>query len=343
MMVNPYPESKEYLFSKPFNIRILLYCMLAGKIPSRTLKKIVYSMLGASSQKIVVGPKIGEDTAVIKAGNRYLIVASDPVTGATKNIGAHVVHVNSNDVAATGADPEFFMPTILLKEGCKEEELREITSQMDKTCKDIGVSIIGGHTEVTPGLKNNIISGTMLGYTTNYIATSGAKENDVIILTKGAGIEGTSILANEMEDKLKESLNKKTIERAKTYAKRISILKEARIARKYATSMHDPTEGGIAGALNELADACGLGFDTDIDKIHIPNETREICNFFSCDPLNLIGSGALLITVYKDDSNTLVEELKKEGIGAAIIGKITKKGRNISPPKQDALWKILKR
>ncbi|MHC1598269.1 MAG: AIR synthase family protein [Candidatus Methanofastidiosia archaeon] len=315
--------------------------MYAGKIPPALLKKIVLSSLGAPPKDVVVGPSVGEDAAVLKLGDIYQVVACDPVTGASKNIGYHAVHVNANDVAVTGADPKYFMPAILLHKDSTEDDLKEITRQIDVACKEVGASVIGGHTEITPGIDHTIIVGTMFGYTKRYITTSGASPGDAIILTKGAAIEGTSILANEYEETLNRKIGKEATSIAKTYSSKLSIVPEAKIIRKYVTSMHDPTEGGIAGALNELSAASGCGFSVPREAVPVSPETAAICSFYSCDPLTLISSGSLIATVREPDVKKVLSLLHDAGIDAAKIGSIKASGCTLAMPEHDALWDIL--
>jgi len=315
--------------------------MRSGKVPINVLKKIVMSSLDRCPANLVVGPRIGEDAAVLEKKDGYEIVASDPVTGAVKNIGYHAVYVNSNDIAATGADPKYLTVTILLKEGTTESELEEIMDQINDACREIGVYVIGGHTEMVPHLKMNIICGTMIGWTKSYVATSNARPGDHILLTKGAAIEGTSILAHEREDELRSALGDELIEKAKDYSKMLSILPEAKLLREFATSLHDPTECGIAGALNEIALASECGFEVDVEKIPVSEEARKICSYFSIDPLTLISSGTLLATIPTDKVDRVTSIMDASSIPFAFIGRMTNEGTNIDMPKIDALWKII--
>jgi hydrogenase maturation factor len=305
------------------------------------LKKIVFHALGASADNVIMGPAIGEDAAVVEGDSRPLVIASDPVTGASKNIGIHAVHVNANDVAATGADPLYFMVTLLLKEGTTEEEIRAITSQIHEACKEVGATVVGGHTEITPGIERTMISGTMFGYTDTPIRTGGAKAGDAILLTKGAGIEGTSILAHEKEQELLPIMGPDALQRAKEYSTMLSVVPEARILRSWATALHDPTEGGVAGALNEMAIASDLGFSVDPSSVPVRNETRIICNHFGCDPLQLISSGSLLATVPQQHLAAALSKLSDAGIDAWNIGVMTTESVTLPLPDHDALWDVI--
>jgi hydrogenase expression/formation protein HypE len=313
--------------------------MLRGKLEAERLKKLVLPYLGAPNHKILVPPRLGEDAAVIDVGPIKLIAASDPITGAIDNIGMYAVNVNANDVACTGAAPEYFLSVILLPEDFTDNQLQKIASDISREAEKLHVSIIGGHTEAL-SIENPIIVGTMFGFAEKVITTSGARPGDNIILTKGAAIEGTSILATDFYDILIKKVDETVLKRAQSFLNKISVVKEALIARKYATSMHDPTEGGIAGALHELADASHCGFHVDVKRIYVAEETRKICSALDVDPLRLISSGSLLITAPRNCSSLLLEALRKSGIVAEIIGEITQ-GRNLEPVTQDELWRIL--
>jgi len=315
--------------------------MRSGKVPSNVLKEIVMSSLDRWPDNLLVGPKIGEDAAVLETKDGFEVIASDPVTGAAKNIGYHAVYVNSNDIAATGADPKYMTVTILLKEDSCEDDLKEIMEQINSACHDIGAFVIGGHTEMVPNQKINIICGTMIGWTKRYVPTSGARGGDKILMTKGAGIEGTSILAHELDEELEPKLGREVVEEAKRYSKMLSILKESRLIRDYATCMHDPTEGGIAGALNEMAMASGKGFHIEKGEIMVSEATQKICSYFGIDPLNLISSGTLLATIPPEHVEKVSALMRESGIPYSFIGEITLEGTNLPMPKIDALWEII--
>ncbi|MBU7014053.1 MAG: AIR synthase family protein [Theionarchaea archaeon] len=313
--------------------------MMRGKLDPERLKNLVMPYLGALNPMVCVPPRLGEDAAVIDLGCTYLVLASDPITGAIDNIGMYSVNVNANDVACMGGTPQFFLSVILLPEAYTDSQLQKIASDISNEAKTLNVAIVGGHTETFP-FDDPIVVGTMVGTTDTVVTSAGAHFGDNILLTKGAAIEGTSILATDLYDVLKEKVDLHLLKRAQKYLARISVVEEALLSREYATAMHDPTEGGIAGALNELADASKVGFSVDTDKIPVSQETRAICSALSVDPLRLISSGSLLITVPKNTTPDLVESLKKNGIPVAIIGEITE-GRNLEPAKQDELWRIL--
>ncbi|KON33355.1 MAG: hypothetical protein AC479_05040 [miscellaneous Crenarchaeota group-6 archaeon AD8-1] len=329
-----------------------------GKIPIELLNKIIFQNLGLKRSEVVVGPKVGIDGAVIDTGDKSIIISMDPITGANENIGWLAVNINANDIATFGVEPSFIFSCILLPEKAESNLIKIISSQMDRAAKELGIAIVGGHCESTLGLANPIVVGCVLGFTDKkkYITAEGAKSGDKIILTKSAGIEGTAILANDKEEKLMKSISNRMVQEAKKFYKEISIVKEALTAYKIGGvhAMHDPTEGGIIGGILELADASKLGVRIYENKILIKSETAEICKYFQIDPLRLISSGALLLSVKPKQVSHIIEELNKIGIPAKVIGEfleninqrviVLKNGKteDLSYPESDHIWKALK-
>jgi hydrogenase maturation factor len=305
-----------------------------------------------------LGPSAGFDGAVINVGNKSLIVSMDPITGAVERIGWLAVNINANDIATFGVEPALFSSCILLPEKGERKTLETICAQMDEAAKDLGIAIIGGHCEVTPGLTNPIVIGCAMGIAEKgkYVTAGEAKPGDKLILTKSAGIEGTAILAAEKEEQLKKAVNSTLLQRAKKFYNKISIVKDALIAVKTGGvhAMHDPTEGGVSGGIHEMAEASNVGFQVYEEKIPIQPETQKICDYFKIDPLQLISSGALLISAEPEFAEKIVRELKQNEIDASVIGeflqnrrehKIIRKDGTIQTlprPVSDNLWLALK-
>ncbi|MCS7366171.1 MAG: AIR synthase family protein [archaeon GB-1867-035] len=330
-----------------------------GKMPPEVLESIVFGRLGVLDSRVLVKPKIGEDAAIIDFGDRVLVLHSDPITGAVENIGWLAVNVSSNDVATRGARPKWLSVVILLPENATSDLLDEITRQIDLAAKELEMMVVCGHTEVTPSLDRPILICTSIGEASKdkYVTSSGARVGDKIILTKGAAIEGTAIFAHEFEDYLKSRLSEEIVDRAKEYIKYISVLREAMIAIEVGgvTAMHDPTEGGVLGGVQELARASNVGFIVYEDRVIINPETKAICNVLNADPLKTISSGSLLITVRPNKADELVRTLISSGVKASIIGEIVDKSEGdflvksdgakvkLTELVQDHLWLILGR
>lgn len=330
-----------------------------GKIPVDILKEVVFKNLGVKREELVLGPAAGFDGAVINVGDKSLIFSMDPITGAIERIGWLAVNINANDVATFGVEPAFFFSCILLPENTDRKSVEKISAQMDKATRDLGIAIAGGHCEVTPGLTNPIVVGCAVGTTEKdeYVTAGGAKPMDKLILTKTAGIEGTAILASDREKQLKEAIEASVLKKAKEFFNRISVVKEAIIANETGgvNAMHDPTEGGIFGGIHEMADASDLGVKIFEGKINVQPETVEICDFFKIDPLQLISSGALLISAKPEFADRIVKSLGQQQIHAFIIGEFLKDPHNrtlikrnrktqaLPRPVSDHIWLALKK
>jgi hydrogenase maturation factor len=303
----------------------------AGKLPPDLLASFL-SDFNPAGKRLLLGPGVGEDAAFVSFGSSTLIAKSDPITFATDRIGWYAIQVNANDIAASGGTPKWFLGTLLLPENEPVSTARDIFNQLHEAASELGITLIGGHTEVTVGLPRPIIAGTMLGEAppSETVKTSTARPGDDVILTSGIAIEGTAIIARESEAELLEAgLSKTEIARSAGFLDTpgISIVKAARIAvtagTGHVTAMHDPTEGGLAGALDELARASNTGITINADHVKIYSETQAICRALKLDPWGLIASGALLITSHPEGSDSILRALSDSEIPAGTIGNIT--------------------
>lgn len=301
----------------------------------------------------MVRPSVGEDCAVVDFGEYALVMSTDPITGAASQVGRLAVHINCNDIASNGIEPLGLMLTILAPKGTREIEIDEIMKQAGTEASKLNVEIIGGHTEITEAVNKIVISATAIGrqLKSKVIKSSGASIGDKIIMTKTAGLEGTGIIAHDLEDKLNSTFSREIIENAKKMVEDISVVKEGIIGGNIgATSMHDITEGGILGAMWEVCQASKVGCNIYKEKISIARETIEICEFLNIDPLRLISSGSMLITINPQKEEMLMKELIKNGVKGSVIGEVTKKGRflidnskkiEIKEPESDELYKVI--
>ena len=302
--------------------------MEVGKFPSAMLERLL-SKVTLTDPRVLVGPKIGEDAAVIDMGNRLLVAKSDPVTFATDFIGWYAVQVNANDVACTGGVPKWFLATLLIPPQFSEDDAEQVFEQIVDACRTLDIALIGGHSEVTYGIDRPIILGSMLGEVErdSLIHTGGAQEGDSIVLTKGIAIEGTALLARDCTDSLRQAgVSPETIVKCTTLLTNpgISVLKDAQLACAVAEvhSMHDPTEGGLATGLREVAKASGLGLAVEEGSIPVLPECQTICRALGLDPLGLLASGALLITLPASDVPKLILTLETQGIAGWEIGQM---------------------
>ncbi len=327
-----------------------------GKVPNEILKDIVFPRLGMTDPSVLLGPNIGEDAAIVKLGGELVAFKSDPITGSVEEVGFLAIHVNANDIATRGAEPKWFLECILLPEETTLEALDAISRQIDSAAKEIGVAIVGGHTEVTPYIDRPIVVGSMLGIVKNsrFFTSGGAKPGDIIYMTKYTGLEGTAILSSDK--KILSKHGKLFVSRCKNLLKLISVVKECRVLRELegVTSMHDLTEGGILGGVWELAEAASIGVSLDLRRVPLLRETRVLCNELGLNPYRLISSGSLLFTVKPGSEGLAESALKESGIPVARIGEamppsagrhyIDPKGSRMSlePPSADELWRGLR-
>ncbi len=330
-----------------------------GKIPIEILEEIVFKNLGVKREEVVLGPSAGADGAVIDVGNKSLVVSMDPITGALERIGWLAVNINANDIATFGVQPAFILSCIMLPENANRKDVETISVQMNTAARNLGIAIVGGHCETTPQLTQPIVVGCTLGLTEkgNYVTARGAKPGDKLILTKSAGIEGTAILASDREEELKTVIDSQTLRNGKNYYDQISVVKDAITAFKTGgvNAMHDPTEGGVMGGIYEIASASNIGIKIFEEKIPVMPETEKICSFYRIDPLQLISSGALLISATSRCTEKIVRSLEKKHIPAYIIGEFLKEPQNrkiirkngeiqtLPEPSSDHLWLALLR
>jgi len=323
-----------------------------GKLDSELLRKIVFNNITYHRDEVTIRPGIGEDCAVIDFGEYACIISTDPITGTANEIGRLAVHVACNDIASNGAQPLGLMLTIMAPESTTEEDIENIMKQAGKAAAELKVEIIGGHTEITNAVNRVIISATALGrqLKDKVISAGGARPGDRIIMTKNLALEGTAIIANDWEDRLRKDLGNDLLEEAKSMMNDISVVKEGVVAGEMgASGMHDITEGGLLGAVWEMCEASSVGALLYKDKVFIAHSTEKICNYFSIDPFRLISSGCMLITIAETKAESLVKVLESHGIRASVIGEITKTarymrdGENFIPieaPQSDELYKI---
>jgi len=310
----------------------------------------VYPYLGRRPD-VLVHASWGEDCAVLDFGEWACVVTTDPITGARRHLGRLAVHVATNDLAATGAEPVALLLDVFLHEGATEEDLRCLMEEAGRAASEVGVEIVGGHTEVTPGIDRTIVAMTALGKAPKdrYVTSAGARPGDALVVTKAAGIEGTAILATDFAPYFVSHFGEELVHRAQGFFDEISVLPEGRIAvGAGAVAMHDATEGGIVGATLEMAHASGVGVELWVDRIPVRPETRSICELLGIDPTGLVSSGSLLIAT--PDPDRTLEALAEARIPATVVGRFLPSGswqvRNgerteLVPFPRDELWRAL--
>lgn len=327
--------------------------MKIGKVSENVLKRTILKGIKNTREEVLIGAALGEDCAVLQLKeDEVYVTTTDPITGTATDIGRLAVHVAVNDLAAEGAEPIGLLCTALLPENYKESRLKNIMEQYKEACASLGIQPLGGHTELTTAVNRPVLNVTAVGKAKKgkLTPTSNAQPGMDIIVTKWVGLEGTSILAKEKEAELLIRYPRPLIEEAKGFDAFLSVLPEARIAVKNgAVAMHDITEGGVFGALWELAQSAGVGIEVDLKKIPIRQETVEVCEFFDLNPYCLISSGAMLIVA--ENGYDCAKAIEEAGIPAVVIGKTTDNNdkavlnegekRFLEAPKPDELYKVL--
>ncbi|MCZ6872335.1 MAG: AIR synthase family protein [bacterium] len=303
--------------------------LLPGKLPHALLADLLASH-GPVDSRVLIGPRVGEDAAVIDMGDRYLIVKSDPITFATDAIGYYAVTVNANDIATMAGTPRWFLATLLLPEsGTTETLVRDIFTQIRQACDALDITLVGGHTEITVGLDRPILAGHMLGEVdpARLLTSAGVQVGDAIVLTKGIPLEGIAIMARECAAKL-EGLGHTSDDirrwQAFLFTPGISVVKDAEILLQAADvhAMHDPTEGGVATGIWELAEASGVGVRIDAQRLPLLDDGLLLCQSFGLDPLGTIASGALLAAIPAHQVEQAIAACTEAGIDCYHIGDV---------------------
>lgn len=303
--------------------------LATGKLPADLLASLL-ARVPCADPRVAVGPGIGQDAAVIDMGDHYLVAKTDPITFATDNIGWYAANVNANDIACMGARPKWFMASILLLEGQADAAMAEaIFTQITEACAALNVTLVGGHTEVTHNLTRPLVIGAMLGEVARdqLVTSTGARVGDVVLLTKTVPLEGTALIAREKESDLRRrGFSDEFIARTKGFLREpgISIVREALIAADacLATAMHDPTEGGLATGLWELAQAAQVGLVIEEEQIPFSQEGAEVCATYGLDPMGVIASGSLLLTTPAEKAKRLIDLVTNASVRCTVIGRV---------------------
>lgn len=335
---------------EPAQMRHERTAMVVGKVPPDLLRRLVFSHL-PTRPEVLVSAGIGRDSAVLDVAPHACVVTIDPITGAGAHLGRLAVHVACNDVAAMGADPVALLLALLLPAGTGEEELEAIMREAGAVAGRLGVAIAGGHSEVTTRVTHPVAIVAAIGRAPRdgVLRPDAVRPGHGLLLTKGAGLEGTAILASDLADRLRERVPEPVLARARSFVEELSVLPESRVAAAHgAVAMHDVTEGGVLAAAWEFAEAAGLGVEVWAERVPVREETVAVCRALDADPLALIGSGALLVATSAPDQT--LAALRRAGIEAAEIGVFRARERvlyrggcigPLEPPARDELWRLL--
>lgn len=333
-----------------------------GKIDLETFSSFFLQRLGKENPSVIVPPMTGVDAGVIDIGSgNVLLVAEDPIftiPGIPLDMfGYFTVHIGASDIAVMGVPPQFMTYSLLLPPEMPDQDLRTIVDSIHRSCVDLGIAIVGGHTGYYPGFAAPTIGGVTvfsLAKKGAYVTPAGAKPGDAVILTKGPAIETAGILSVLRENELRKKYPSELVDRAKGLIREMTVVKDALTAMGAGgvTAMHDATEGGVIGGLFEIANASGKGMVVDESRFIYPDEVRMVCDSFDIDPVAAIAEGSCLITARQDSVDKILPALAQVGIPASVIGRVTedpgerylvrRDGTEIplAIPRQDPFWPV---
>jgi hydrogenase maturation factor len=319
-------------------------CAPLGKLPPDLLQSRILRYSGYDRPEVKIGPRIGEDAAVIEwPEGKFLVVSSDPIVGASQGAGRLLVFVNSNDIFSKGGEPAYLVVTLILPACDGHEKASRIMAEIDEACKEAGIAIVGGHTEFTDRYDVPVMVGTIFGTAPRVLSADDVCPGDVLVMTKHAGLEGMTILAQDRPELLVSSMESREVEEVREWTKLLSVGPEARCLSRCARFMHDPTEGGLLGGLSEIANLVHWGLQVDLDAVPIHPYTRRASKNLGFDPCRLISSGVLLAVIPEAELEASLVELEKEKIPCAVIGKVVEGKGNCRESFKEELWGLLAR
>lgn len=331
-----------------------------GKLNPEIFNEIIFPKTGAPDSRLLVGPKHGFDAAILDFGNQVMIVAEDPTFGVPswgwKQFGWGIVNICASDVAVFGVKPKYMTICLLLPIGTSRNVLEEIWDAIHSECARLDITIVGGHTGAYGGISYPLNGGcTVWGFAEKgkYVTPGGANVGDKLLITKGAAIEATAILALQYPKSLSREFGINFVSRAQDLYWQMSVIEDALTAFNAGgvTAMHDATEGGVLGGIYEIVEASNVGVRVYLDKIKILEETKKVCEFFHIDPYTSISEGTLVLTVKPSMIENVINELGKKDIEAMVVGEITdlKEGRRVilkegsekklEFPEEDPFWR----
>ena len=321
-----------------------------GKLDSELLKKIVFDKITFRRDEVITRPGIGEDCAVIDYGDYECVLSTDPITASIEDIGRLAVHISCNDIASNGVEPVGLLLAVLLPEGTTEEQIENMMDQAGKASEELGVEIVGGHTEITRAVNQPVMISTAIGRGPAGGSQDGKdmRPGDLILVTKKIGLEGTGIIATEKD--VSGILTDEEAAEARAMLDQVSVVKEGIIAGRIGThGMHDVTEGGILGAVWEMCRVSGMGATVDRAEIPVSGITVKLCKAFDLDFMRLISSGCMLIVCERERFAEMKETMEQAGIALTCIGQVEEEeagirfedGMEIEPPASDEIYKAV--
>lgn len=299
--------------------------METGKLSTTHLTSLLDRFKGAKRPEVILAGKPGEDCSYVKIGATTLVLSTDPVTAAESDLGTIAFHINMNDIATSGAEGIGLLVTVLLPPGTEFSVVETAMSELHELCLSHDIAILGGHTEVTDSVTRPVLSVTAVGSMPagQEIFSFGLKAGDALIVSKSLGIEGTLILADLFPDTARQVLTKDELTQIGRLREQLSVIPEGRTGRRLQVhSMHDITEGGVLGAVSEVAQGSGLGCILNEAAFPFSSATKKLSQALELDPNRLISSGSMLFAT--DEPARLIAALREGGIASAVIGQVTR-------------------
>ena len=309
-----------------------------SKFSLDALNRCVYPHFRCADDDVLLGAVFGEDVALTRVGGDILASHVDPIVGAVEDIGWLAVHVACNDIATCGATVRWILLLVLVPSKNDEVLLEKIMCDVARAADELGVTIIGGHTGYSANLSRPLVAVTALGTLTDRqpILTKGARVGDHVLISKGIALEGTAIMASDFAKTARQlGLSRGDINEAKQLMDAVSVIPEAEIlAQCGATSMHDVTRGGLLETLQETANLSEVGIQVHFDRIPIPAVVERFAEAFVFDPLKMISSGTLVVTIPPEHLEGAMVKLEAQGILCADIGEVIP-GQGVKVVMQD--------
>jgi len=335
-----------------------------GKVPRDFLESVVFSNLGAKRRALLVKPGHGLDNAVISlGGKKVLLVTSDPLS-VIPSIGMKEsawlsVHLLASDLTTSGVSPQFAMLDLNLPPEMSLPSVGDYLKALGDECGKLGIAIAGGHTGRYPGSGYTVVGGGMMFSVAErdaYVTPAMARPGDAVLITKGAAIGATAVLARAFPEAIRKRAGAALLSKARSRLRDCSTVKDSQAAaslglRETVTSMHDATEGGVLGGLSELSSACRSPVVVALERIHVPEEASAVCAAFGLDPLTTTSEGTLLITCKREGVEDVRAALAEEKVECYEVGRVGPRslGRGLwvssggskpepQPPGSDGYW-----
>jgi hydrogenase maturation factor len=320
----------------------------SGKLPPDILARAVLSSKGMSRPEVLIGPAVGEDAAIIEwPPGKFMVIASDPIVGASKGAGKLLVRVNVNDIASKGGEPAYMTVTLILPPEMGERTVSSIMREIHEECLENGIAIVGGHTEFNDLYGHPVMSATLVGAADRVFSAADISRGDAILVSKHVGIEGMAILASDRPDLLEAAFSRGEIREIEGWFDLTSVLPESRLLRSYASFMHDPTEGGFLGGLSEICRLSGMSANIDSDSVPVHEYTSRASGSLGFDALRLVASGSMIAVVPDERVGDVMDAFRGLPIAMTMVGSIGEAdGTGGTPSIWEAgeeIWALLKR